>query len=95
VCDPPSMPVLATALATEYAGIPGPRASCDTFVNPAAANFLRSLRSVGSVVLNGRAAGDDTGACTYYALDAAGHMMGQSVVDLGIVSNSLFAGEMF
>jgi hypothetical protein len=50
------------------------------------------MRSVCRVVLNGRAPGDDGGACTYYAIYGAGHMMGQSVIDLGAVSASLFAG---
>jgi hypothetical protein len=76
----------------EYAGIPGGRASCDSTVHAKRAlALMQCLRSVCSVLLNGRAPGDAAGACAYYALNAVGHTTGQSVIDLGFVSARLFA----
>jgi hypothetical protein len=85
--DPSTLPALHALL-----NILHHRASRDTTRSgrPQAEALLNGLQSVSSVVLNGRAPGDEEGAHTYWTGEGAAHCVGQSVVDLGCVSATLY-----
>jgi hypothetical protein len=89
--DPSTLPALHALLNT-----PHHRASRDTTRSgrQQAEGLLNGLQSVSSVVLNGRAPGDEGGgphtAYTYWTGKGAAHRVGNSVVDLGCVSATLY-----
>lgn len=74
------------------ARVPARRHSMDASVPDVgmAEALLEGLASVSSVVLNGRAPGDETGSHTCFSTTDAGDIRGFSVVDLACVSVSLF-----
>lgn len=99
-CDVPnqlSIPPLLEEPSTlpdlhHLAAIPRQRTSMDMSVpcRQRAEAFLSGLFSASSVVLNGRARGDEGGSHTCWSISPAGVVLGHSTVDYACVSAALF-----